>query len=81
MVHDTADTESDTEAVQEAATVPEGSGFGGENDLMMRYVFSYTYQHGTSYAHNHWFGGVNICVVDVTQGIADPLWWRWRWWW
>ena len=34
MVHDTADTDSETEAVQEAATVPEGgAGFGGENDV------------------------------------------------
>lgn len=42
MVHDTADTESETEAVQEAATVPEGSGFGAENDVAPRYFPAHT---------------------------------------
>lgn len=37
MVHDAADTESETEAVQEAATVPESSGFGAENDVAPRW--------------------------------------------
>lgn len=34
MVHDAADSDSETEAVQEAATVPGGgAGFGAENDV------------------------------------------------
>lgn len=38
MMHDTADTESESEAVQEAATVAEGAGFGAENDVASRYT-------------------------------------------
>lgn len=40
MMHDTADTESESEALQEdaTATVAEGAGFGAENDVASRYV-------------------------------------------
>ena len=56
MVHDTADTDSETEAVQEAATVPEGAGFGAENDVPPMSV-----ARDTSVVSNASSGGGQVC--------------------
>ncbi len=68
-MHDAADTDSETEAVQEAATVPEGAGFGAENDMPLQ-----SDMRDTSVVSNADSGGGGLAATDddasLVQGAA-----------
>lgn len=63
-MHD-ADTDSETEAVQEAATVPEGAGFGAENDMPLR-----SGMRDTSVVSNADSGGGGLAATDDDASLV-----------